>query len=122
MKIYVVHSRDIDYINELYNPIKNSSVYENNTVIFPHESDKSVNSKEIIKEADLVIAEVSKDSIGMGIELGWAEFVGDEILCISKTGLKISSSLKYITNNFIEYEDSTDLVVKLENYLKEKEI
>ena len=37
---------------------------------------------------------------------------------MNKKGTKISSSLKFITNDFIEYENDTDMINKINNYLK----
>lgn len=84
----------------------------------PHdEVNKLVKTKEIIKNYDLIIAEVSLPAIGLGIELGWADYSNTPILCIYEKGSKISSSLKFITNNFIEYDNSKDLIDKVYNFL-----
>lgn len=83
MKICVTHSTQWDFINKLYHPIKNSELYMHHDIFFPHdEATKNVNTKDIIKQSDLVIAEVSLPSVGQGIELGWADFVETPILCI----------------------------------------
>mgnify|MGYP002622954123 CR=1 FL=1 len=71
MKIYIAHSSKFNFIEKLYNPLKNSKIFEENEVIFPHDDEsKSINTKDIIKECNLVIAEVSEISTGLGIELG----------------------------------------------------
>ena len=119
MKIYISHSSKYDYKNKLYNPIKNSNLVESNEIFLPHEDpNQIINTKEIISNSDLVIAEVSVPTIGQGIELGWADYAKTPILCIYEKGAEISSSLKFITNNFIEYEDSDDLVSKISEFIK----
>ncbi|MEI7962017.1 MAG: nucleoside 2-deoxyribosyltransferase [archaeon] len=35
-----------------------------------------------IKEADLVVAEVSMPSVGVGYEIGFAESLGKKIICL----------------------------------------
>lgn len=117
MKIYISHSSQYDYTNKLYNPIKSSDLLQSNTVFLPHEN-KVVNTKEIISNYDLVIAEVSLPTTGQGIELGWADYAKTPILCIYEKGTKISSSLKFITNQFIEYENSEDMIRKISDFLK----
>lgn len=112
MKIYISHSSNFDYNKELYKPLKDSKLSENNILIFPHEGEVK-NSKPIIKECDLVIAEVSFPSIGQGIELGWADYLNIPILCIYKETAKISSSLKLITNLFVKYSDQDDMIEKI---------
>ncbi len=118
MKIFISHSRDFDFENELYKPLKNSSLNLINAFFFPHEDGRNVNTQEKIKYSDLILAEVSFPSTGQGIELGWATGFGVHIICVSKEGAVISSALKYVTTDFITYSDKEDLVNKLTNFLK----
>lgn len=116
MKIYISHSSEYDYINKIYNPIKNSNLNGKNNFVLPHES-KITNTKDVIANSDLLIAEVSEPSTGQGIELGWANYNNTPILCIYEKGSKISSSLKFITNEFIEYEDCEDMIEKIKAFI-----
>lgn len=122
MKIYISHSSKYDYINKIYNAIKNSDLNKENTFFFPHHKNKVINTKDIISKYDLVIAEVSLPATGQGIELGWADYAKIPIWCIYKKGVQISSSLKFITNDFIEYENDIDMINKIDNYIKDKDI
>lgn len=119
MKIYISHASKYDYENKIYNPIKQSNLIKENTLFFPHDDDnKIVNTKEIISNYDLVMAEVSLPSIGQGIELGWADYAKTPIVCFYEKGAKISSSLKFITNEFIEYENDMDMINQINEYIK----
>ena len=120
MKIYIGHSRAFDFITELYQPIKESSLVSKHEIIFPHEVPVEKNSKEIIKDCDLMIAEVSFPSTGLGIELGWASDAQCPILCISKQGSKVTSSLQFVCKNFIEYSGGEDMIEKLDQILKNR--
>ena len=118
MNIYVAHSNKFNYIKKLYEPIKNAKSLSMHNFFFPHdEVNKLVSTKEIIQDSDLIIADVSCPSIGLGIELGWADYLKIPILCISEKRLEYSSSLKFITNNFLEYDNPRNLIEKLEKYL-----
>ncbi len=87
--------------------------------VLPHEkSDKPFNSKEYLKNCDLIIAEVSKRSIGLGIELGWADSYNIPVACIYKKGFKPSNSLKAITQKFIEYTNSQELILETKKVIK----
>ena len=119
MKIYLSHSSYYDYVNVLYNPIKNSELIKEHEIYFPHDCDP-VNTKDIIGSFDLVICEVSFHSTGQGIEMGWADFMDVPILCIYKSGSKLSSAINLITNNYFEYSNENDLVIKLQNYFSNK--
>lgn len=118
MKIYVSHSSKFDYINKIYEPIKNSDLFKSNEFFFPHENEnKKIKTKDVISDVDLVIAEVSLPATGQGIELGMADAAKKPILCIYEKGAKISSSLNYITDKFIEYESTEDMVNKICDYI-----
>lgn len=116
MKIYICHSTQFDYKTELYQPIKESALFKEHEFIFPHDTDKFVNSKDIVKSCDLVIAEVSYPSIGEGIELGWADDAQVPVVCIHHENCRISPSLSTITSRLIPY-DSTNLTQILDNLL-----
>lgn len=118
MKIYVCHSKKFDFKKELYLPLRNSPLTTKHEIIFPHETEEFINTKEIIRNSDLIIAEVSYPSIAEGIELGWADSFGKPILCIYKNDTKPSGSLKVITEKIIAYSDASDMVVKIINVIE----
>lgn len=112
-KIYVIHSRSFDFENELYAPLRNMVEFE---FIFPHiKENELIDSKELIKGCDLVLAEVSHPSTGSGIEIGRAECLGIPIVAIFKKGASVFSSIKFLTNDIIEYEDIESDFEKIRN-------
>lgn len=118
-KIYISHSSKYNYKDEIYNPIKESQIFITNKFFFPHDdSTKIINTKQIIANCDLVIAEVSLAATGQGIELGWADCLNIPIICFFKKGSTLSSSLKYISTDFIEYTNTEDMIDKMEYYIK----
>lgn len=38
--------------------------------------------KDWVREADVIVAEVTTPSLGVGMELGWAEELGKQIICL----------------------------------------
>ena len=116
--IYVPHANSFDFKNELYKPIRESDLNSKFIFTLPHEnSEKLFNSKEYLKRCDLVLAEVSYPSTGLGIELGWANSYGVPIICISKLGSKPSNSLKAVGSEFLEYKDSEDMISRISELL-----
>lgn len=110
MKIYIGHSRDFDYEKELYLPIRTDSELEKNVFVLPHENGRSMNwGREFYDQLDLFIAEVSFPGTGLGIELGWAYDSKVPIVCISKRGVKVSSSLRAVSDQFYEYSNPEEL-------------
>ncbi len=121
MKIIVTHSSNFDYVNKLYTPLKESSLWKEHQFRLPHDGDKAPTlTKELMKGADLVIAEVSEPSTGQGIELGWADVYGVPIVCLSEKGSKVSHSLFSIPEHFIEYEDAKDMIEKLGGWINKQ--
>jgi hypothetical protein len=115
MKIYIGHSTELNYREDLYSPLKQSALAEEHELVFPHDSDDFSNSREFLRdECDLVIAEVSKSSTGLGIELGWTSLFEVPVICVFRSGSDPSSSLKAVTDNFVEYSYKEELVSKLE--------
>ena len=107
IKIYVAHASG--YEKELYTELRKLKDFD---FILPHENNVK-NSKKIISECDVLLADVSVPSHGVGIEIGWAESYGVPILLISKKGAKTSSSLKIISENIIEYNKVEDILPKV---------
>jgi nucleoside 2-deoxyribosyltransferase len=120
MKIYIAHASNTNFQTELYNPIKASELTHNHTFIFPHDNtDQLFNSKDLFQNGcDLIIAEVSNPSTGLGIELGWANILKIPVICLYKTGTKPSTSLKTISDTILEYSDAKDLITKISNHIK----
>lgn len=118
MKIYIAHSREFDYVNELYIPIRNDEHLNEYTIVLPHEkSAVSSNTRDFYKNIDLLIAECSYSSIGLGIELGWAFDDNVPIYCIYQKGKKISSSIYSVSNNVYEYENIDSMLKLVENII-----
>lgn len=118
MKIIVTHASSFDYEKEIYEPLKRAVEGTNHELIFPHvwhEQNKS--TKEFLKDAGLVIGEVSYPSTGQGIELGWADMLNIPILFVRKQGAKSSSALRYLKGELIEYADAEELTEKVRVYL-----
>lgn len=116
MRIYVSHSTGFDFRSELYTPLQNSEISQSHTLILPHmASDIPYTTKELFekKQCDVVLAEVSYPSTGQGIELGWADLFGIRIVCVSKKGAKVSSSLQTVTKEFLVYEDGAEMIEKV---------
>lgn len=123
MNIYISHSSSYDYENEIYKPIKSSSLANIHHFFLPHEPKNiDVDAKDELKQTDILVAEVSLPSTGQGIELGQANVAGVPIVCLFKAGYKPSNSLRFVSDNLIEYTNTQDLLKKLEIELNKPHI
>lgn len=89
-------------------------------MFYPHDPNNSnVEANDIMKNIDLLIAEVSYPSTGQGIELGYAYTNGVPIICFHKTNTTPSTSLKFVTDKIVEYRSTNQLVEKISDLVKE---
>lgn len=118
MRIYVAHPTNMDYENEIYRPLRSDDFFLQHELVLPHaESSKITNTRDDYKNADVVIAECSKPSIGVGIELGWFYDEGKPIYCFYKAGVRPSGAVAAIAREMIEYTGSDDLVNKIKSII-----
>lgn len=118
MKVVLWHSRWFDFQNELYAPLQASSLIQNHLFYFPHLDDKNTyNTEEILDTADIFIAEVSYPSTWLWIELWIAKMKGVKIMCLSKKGAQVSSSIQTVSSDFFEYENTWEMLIIFEKIL-----
>ena len=121
MKIYVGHSSDIDYEEKLYRPLVESELAVKHELVFPHEDSEDLfDSKRYLREeADIFIAETSKPSTGLGIELGWADNYDVPVICVYQEDSQYSDALKVISDKILSYETSEDMIRAVANFISE---
>ncbi len=114
MKIYIAHSRDFDYVNELYKPIRNDLELNKYDIILPHEKGDNYDIN-IYQEIDLLIAIVDYPSTGLGIELGLTYNLNKKIYCLYKNNY--SKSIKAIVkdDHIIKYHNLIDTIKEIIN-------
>lgn len=121
MKIYVAHAKDFPYEEKLYVPLRGSALSGQHEFILPLEHELEKLSKETIRSCNLLLVEVSRPSLGAGIEMGWADALGVPIVYVYEKDARISSSLSLIDARHFEYEDSQALIEKLTTILSGEE-
>jgi hypothetical protein len=118
MRIYIGHPSSIEFQKDLYEPIRASALNNQHEIILPHEtSNQPTNTLELMKTFDLMIAEVSEASTGLGIEMGWANLLNLPIIAIYREGKTPSSSIQTIINEIHSYNNDT-FISLLKNLLK----
>ncbi len=69
---------------------------------------------EALKKSDIVLAEVSKPSLGVGYEISLGEKLGKRVVCLAKEGIHLSAMINGNPNlDLISYKDKNDLTEKL---------
>ena len=73
-----------------------------------------------LNEADLVIADVSIPSLGVGYELAYAEKLAKKIICLYENESNVSAMIKGNSNFLlISYTDLDDLFIKIAEVFEE---
>jgi hypothetical protein len=118
MRIYCAHAASFDYKNEWYVPLE-SLQNDGHVLTFPHKTTEFTNTKELIAYGvDLMLAEVSYPSTGLGIELGWANANDVPLLLVYRAGTTPSRSLNALNAKIVTYIDSEDLLRQLHYALR----
>lgn len=111
MRIYIAHSKLMNYQEELYKPLRNDSFFDDYELILPHEFDaNNLNDYAFYQSIDVFIADCSESSTGLGIELGLMYKTKTNIYCIHQVDKKLSNSLKFITDVFYPYKDIEEMI------------
>jgi len=76
-----------------------------------------------VKSSDIILAEVSKPSHGVGMEIMLAYMEGKRIILLAKKDVKLSALLEGIKDAvIIRYEDEEELLEKLRKELGEAKV
>jgi len=122
MNLYISHSSSFDFASELYLPIKKSSSDKQHNIVLPHEKTSELfDSKEYFAICNLVIAEISYPSTGMGIELGWAELMKVPIVGLYKKDTQPSKSALSICKKLYTYETPKEISNIIDTIVSEYE-
>jgi 2'-deoxynucleoside 5'-phosphate N-hydrolase len=85
-------------------------------VVSPEKTEHSLSDKKIylrdmswLDASEAVIAEVSQPSIGVGYELGRAQFLGKPVLCLYRTGSATELSAMVSGNEAFQVHNYTDV-------------
>ena len=118
MKIIITHSSDLDFESILYNPIENAGFWHDHQILLPQRTGlREQITQEMIRDADLVLCEVSLPSTGQGIEIGWATLYETPIVCFHHMDAHPSGALQFVCEEFFTYKDDVDMVEKISRYL-----
>lgn len=120
LNIYAAHASSFDYQAEFYQPLQESTIAEQHNITFPHDNtEEQFNSYKFFHtDCDLVIAEVSHPSTGLGIELGWAYDADIPIICVHQDTSDPTNALTAVTNMVYKYSSPKNMITVLKNNWK----
>jgi nucleoside 2-deoxyribosyltransferase len=87
-------------------------------LIFPHENEIiQKNSYPTLQSVDCVLAEVSHASLGLGIELGWAQSLWKPLYCFHTSDSRLSPSAANIATGCTPYNSKEELIQLISQFL-----
>lgn len=113
MKIYVAHASGFDFRTKLYEPLRASALDTEHEILLPQEGPIEEITRDMLGQADALVADVSMPSLGVGIEIGWADSFSMPVIAIYEKGSTPSFSIDNAVTTRFEYENGEDLVEKL---------
>lgn len=124
LKIYFIHSTKIDYKNLIYRSVINSQVCLKHELMLPYtEEYKTKYVKDLIKEADLIIVEVSNPTLALKYELNVVKKTIKPVLYLSlqnelpKNLIKLVPNIEYTSENKTYIQTIEDFIIKQEQIL-----
>ena len=118
MKIYCAHSSAFDYRHDWYDVLRTSPLAVEHELIFPHEHEAiQKNSYSTLQSVDCVLAEVSYPSLGLGIELGWANSLQKPLYCLYTSDSRLSPSAANIATDCAAYNSKEELIYLISQFI-----
>ena len=128
-KIYFAHSfSKRDKYKNLYQDLKKYFLTKGiNLYSFVFEFQEKIDNKSLmlnclnqIESSDLILAEFSDESVGVGFELGYAKALGKKTSYLYKPGSPLEQTADGTVDYFIEYRNADDVINWFEsNYFSE---
>ena len=121
-----IYAQMIAYLNK-YGTILTEHVADQKLTSYweNHRTDEWIYDRDVswIKESDIVVAEVSTPSLGVGYEIAHAEYLNKKILCLyrKQEGKRLSAMIKGSKKIVVkEYEKIDDAIKQIDNFFEKE--
>ena len=118
MKVIITHSSDLDFETILYRPLMSADFWTDHEILLPQRTGlRAQITREMVRDADLLLCEVSLPSTGQGIEIGWATLFETPIICFHHADAKPSDALQFVCDTFFQYTDEGDMLSNIKDII-----
>lgn len=119
LKVYFVHSRRIDYNNDIYLPVLRSNILSKHTLIFPEtNANKDTYYKDLMEHADIFIVDLTNPDTGFNMELKEAILLKKPILALAKRSIGYEEKYQKLLKNVIGYDNPQELASYVERFVE----
>ena len=119
LKVYFVHSRRIDYNNDIYLPVLRSNILSKHSLIFPEtNANKDTYYKDLMEHADIFIVDLTNPDTGFNMELKEAILLKKPILALAKRSIGYEEKYQKLLKNVIGYDNGQELSSYVERFVE----
>lgn len=119
LKVYFVHSRRIDFNNDIYLPVLRSNILSKHTLIFPETNEnKDTYYKDLMAKADLFVIDLTNPDTGFNLELKNAIVLKKPILALAKKSIGYEEKYQKLLKNVIGYSNKQELANYVETFVE----
>lgn len=119
LKVYFVHSRRIDFNNDIYLPVLRSNILSKHTLIFPEtNANKDTYYKDLMEKADIFIVDLTNPDTGFNMELKEAILLKKPILALAKRSIGYEEKYQKLLKNVIGYDNGQELSSYVERFVE----
>lgn len=119
LKVYFVHSRRIDFNNDIYLPVLRSNILSKHTLIFPEtNANKDTYYKDLMEKADIFIIDLTNPDTGFNMELKEAILLKKPILALAKRSIGYEEKYQKLLKNVIGYDNGQELSSYVERFVE----
>lgn len=122
LKVYFIHSSNIDYNNLIYLPVLRSNVLSKHKLIFSKSKDyENIYYKDLISDVDLLIIELTNPDTGFNMELKEAIISKKPILALAQKSIGYDVKYQKLLKNVIGYSTEEEFRYFVETFVKTNE-
>jgi len=116
IKVYIIHSDKVNYKEEIYKPLLEKGLMNDFFLILPlSEKYKSTYIKDLMKDSDIIICDLTKSNFFLNLELKTANKLNKPIYYFIKNDDK--NIKKYKIDNLTVYNNKEEFSVLVSNML-----
>ena len=124
LKVYIMHSEKVDYVNEIYRPLLKMGLMKEYYLILPL-SDRYKNTyiKDLYKDSDIIICDLTKSNFFLKMEINTAKKLNKKIYYFINCNDKNVNKYKNLElNKYTDKEEFCLILKKLLDSLNKKQI
>lgn len=116
LKVYIMHSEKVDYVNEIYRPLLKMGLMKEYYLILPlSDRYKGTYIKDLYKDSDIIVCDLTKSNFFLNMEINTAKKLNKKIYYF--INCKDKNVNKYKNLELNKYTDKEEFCLTLKKFL-----